>query len=224
VSVEDAFAKVVGRSASEEERARLYRLRDALGLRDNDAFWAIVMALEHYDSFFRAYPEKLAEKTAECIDNARASFALAASQEAARAERLLSERVAATSVEIARKLAERPLGLHRITAALAAVVAFGALCVYSGWDLASSAGPFWAASRAPELRGAARAIAAVLSVPAGWMIFAFLVPTAAYGAKAGWLLSADPLAEGRDKAIGWCIAALCMAGGLAAAALLARIM
>jgi hypothetical protein len=51
--VEDAFAKLVGRQASETERERLYRVRDALGLRDNDAFWSIVMALEHYDWFFR---------------------------------------------------------------------------------------------------------------------------------------------------------------------------
>jgi hypothetical protein len=33
LSVDDVFAKVVGRTASDEERARLYRLRDALGLR-----------------------------------------------------------------------------------------------------------------------------------------------------------------------------------------------
>jgi hypothetical protein len=46
VSLEETFAKVVGRHASDEERQRLYRLRDALGLRDNDAFWSIVMALE----------------------------------------------------------------------------------------------------------------------------------------------------------------------------------
>ena len=37
MSVEEAFAKVVGRQASDEERVRLYRLRDALCLRDNDA-------------------------------------------------------------------------------------------------------------------------------------------------------------------------------------------
>jgi hypothetical protein len=47
VSVEEALAKVVGRQASDDERPRLYRLREALGLRDNDAFWNIVMALEH---------------------------------------------------------------------------------------------------------------------------------------------------------------------------------
>jgi len=28
-----------------------------------------VRALEHYDSFFRAYPDKLAEKNAQCIDS-----------------------------------------------------------------------------------------------------------------------------------------------------------
>ena len=128
MSVEEAFAKVVGRQTSDEERARLYRLRDALGLRDNDAFWSIVMALEYYDSFFRAYPEKLAEETARAIENARAAFAVAAEKEAAEVERVLSERVAETSVKIARKLAERPVGLHRVTTALAAAVAFGALC------------------------------------------------------------------------------------------------
>src|SRR5271163_105933 len=123
LNVDDVFAKVVGRTASDEERMRLYRLRDALGLRDNDAFWSIVLALEHYDSFFRAYPDKLAARTTECIDHACNAFAAAARQEAARAERMLAERVAKTSVEIARNLAERPWRLHRVTALLAAVVA-----------------------------------------------------------------------------------------------------
>ena len=62
MSVEEAFAKIVGRLPSEEERGRLYHLREALDLDDNDAFWAIVIALEYYDSFFRVYPDKLAEK------------------------------------------------------------------------------------------------------------------------------------------------------------------
>jgi hypothetical protein len=124
--VEDAFAKLVGRQASERERERLYRVRDALGLRDNDALWSIVIALEHYDSFFRQYPEKLAEETGRCIESARAAFAVAAENEAAQVQRVLSEKVAETSVQIAHKLAERPVGLHRVTMVLAAVVAFGA--------------------------------------------------------------------------------------------------
>ena len=98
----ETFAKIVGRHASDEERQRLYRLRDALGLRDNDAFWSIVMALEYYDSFFRRYPAELAEYTERCIEDARGAFAAAAERETAHVQRTLSEKVAETSVAIAR--------------------------------------------------------------------------------------------------------------------------
>jgi hypothetical protein len=222
MTVEDTFAKLVGRQASEAERIRLYRLRDALGLRDNDAFWSIVMALEHYDSFFRAYPDKLAEKTAQCIESARTAFAVAANHEAARAERLLAERVAQTSVEIARKLAEEPWRLHRITAALAAVVAFGALCVHAGYSLALADKPFWVA-RTGAAPGSARAVAIVLSLPAGWMTFGLLLPAAAYGAKHGWRLATDAMSDSYDRAAGWCLLLVCVAGSLACAVMLAKL-
>ena len=222
MTVDDAFAKVVGRQASEEERARLYRLRDALGLRDNDAFWSIVMALEHYDSFFRAYPAQLADAAGWTIENARAAFAAAAEREAAEVQRVLSEKVAETSVEIARKLAERPVGLHRVTLVLAAVVAFGALCVNAGYELAGAGRPFWAA-KVGNLEGTARPLAAVLSVPAGWMVFALLVPSALYGMKVGWAAASDAMAERRDRAVGLCIVGICVVGCVACAVMLAKL-
>lgn len=223
MSLEDAFTKVVGRQASEPERERLYRLRDALGLHENDAFWSIVMALEHYDSFFRRYPTELAERTEACIEKARVAFAVAAESEAAHVQRMLSEKVAETSVQIARKLAERPVGVHRITMVLAAVVAFGALCVHAGYTLATPDPPFWVHSNA-NLRGAARGLAVVLGIPAGWMVFVLLVPVALYGAKVGWDLAADALAEGRERAVGWCIVALSVLGCVACAVMLAKVM
>ncbi len=220
VSVEQAFTKLVGRSASEAERARLYKLRDALGLQDNDALWSIVIALEHYDSFFRAYPDKLAEKTAQSIDNARAAFAAAARHEAAHVERLLSERVAQTSVEIARKLAEQPWRPHRITAVLAAVVAFGALCVHAGYRLALADKPFWMA-RSESASGVSRLFAIVLSLPAGWMMFALLLPAAIYGATQGWRLAGDAVGDRSDKVLGWALLIVCVMGSVACAVLLA---
>ncbi len=51
-TLETSFERVVCRVATDAERTRLYRIRDALGLRDNDAFWSIVMALEYYDPLF----------------------------------------------------------------------------------------------------------------------------------------------------------------------------
>ena len=190
VSLEEKFTKVVGRHASDEERQRLYRLRDALGLRDNDAFWSIVMALEYYDSFFRQYPAELAEYTERCIEGARAAFAAAAEREAAQVQRTLSEKVAETSVAIARRLAERPVGLHRVTTLLAAVVAFGALCVSAGYSLTAPVKPFWVTS-AETLTPLQREAAVVRAAPAGWMMFALLLPAAAYGARVGWLTASE---------------------------------
>ena len=223
MSVEEAFAKVVGRQASDEERARLYRLRDALGLRDNDAFWSIVMALEHYDAFFRQYPAQLAEQTARSIESARAAFAVAAEKEAAEVHRVLSARVAETSVEIARKLAERPVGLHRVTTVLAAVVAFGALCTAAGYSLGVAPRPFSVATERSR-PGAEQVLAAVLAMPAGWMIFALLVPVAGVGAKAGWAVATDGLAERRERILGGCLVAACVAGSVASAVVLAKVL
>ena len=74
---------------------------------------------------------------------------------------MLSEKVAETSVELARKLAERPVGLHRITMVLASVVAFGAVCMNAGYDLAGTGRPFWVGTLG-RLSGAQ----AILSEPA----------------------------------------------------------
>jgi len=222
VSIEDAFARVVGRPASDHERQRLYRLRDALGLHDNDAFWGIVMALEYYDSFFRQYPAQLAEETRRAIERARGAFAAAAKSEAARVQRVLSERVAETSMQMARKLADRPVGLHQVTLVLAAATGFGVLCVHAGYSLARTERPFWV-SPAESARGTQTVLAAVLATPAGWMIFALLLPVAVQGAKAGWATAADAMAHPRERILGGCILALCVAGCVACAVILARL-
>jgi len=222
VNIDEVFARVVGRPASEEQRDRLHRLREALGLRDNDAFWSIVMALEYYDSFFRQYPAQLAEETRRSIEGARAAFAVAAEKEAAQVERVLSEKVAETSVAIARKLAEKPVGLHRVTTALAAVVAFGALCVSAGYNLGAPERPFWVAKDA-GLRGAERALSVVLALPAGWMIFALLLPAAAYGARVGWGMAADGSAERRERIVGGCMVTACLCACVACVVMLAKV-
>jgi hypothetical protein len=222
VTLEETFAKVVGRDASDDERQRLYRLRDSLGLRDNDAFWSIVMALEHYDSFFREYPAQLGAETRRCIEDARAAFAVAADREAAHVHRMLAEKVAQTSVEIARKLAERPIAVHWMTAALAAVVAFGGLCVVAGYNLATAAKLPWVQAEQHQ-GGTARIVAAIAAVPAGWMVFALLVPLSVMGARAGWMTAADTAAERGARILGGCLVAACVSGCIACAVMLADI-
>jgi hypothetical protein len=222
VGIETAFAQLVGRRPTQAESERLHRLRSVLGLRDNDAFWSIVLALEHYDSFFRAYPSELATVTERAVENVRAACAAAAAQEVAAVQRALAEKVADTSAALARKLAERPVGVHRVTAALAAVVAFGSLCVHAGYGLAAPGKPFWVHS-SEDGSSMTHALTSVLSVPAGWMMFALFVPASIQGARFGWRIAFDALANRQDQVIGWCIVLCCVLGAAACALLLVRL-
>jgi hypothetical protein len=220
--IEEVFAKVIGRQASEAERERLYRLREALGLHDNDAFWSIVMALEHYDALFRVYPAQLGAETRRSIENARAAFAVAAQKEAAHVQQVLSQKVAEASVQIARRLADRPIRVHWITTALAAVVAFGSLCVVAGYNLATSSRLPWGQA-VEHPGGAARIVAAIAALPAGWMVFLLLVPLAGAGARTGWMTAADPAAERGARILGGCLVAGCVLGCIACVVMLADI-
>jgi hypothetical protein len=53
------------------------------------------------------------------------------------------------------------------------------------------------------------------------MILALLVPVAVYGAKVGWSLDRDAMAEKREKALGWHIVAASVLGCIASAVMIA---
>jgi hypothetical protein len=85
--------------------------------------------------------------------------------------------VAITGASHARKLDDKPFAVHRVTGALAALVALGRLFADAGSELAASGKPFWAHAP-PEALTPWRALLGVLCVPAGWMVFAQLIPVA----------------------------------------------
>jgi hypothetical protein len=221
LSVEEAFAALLGRHASAEERERLHRVRDALHLGDNDALWLIVLALEHYDATFRRYPEQLREVTRTTLEETRRAYATAAAQEAARAQRVLSERVVEASREMAKRLAEQPFSWTMATLAMAAVVAFGALCVAAGYTLSSPTRPFWV--RAPASDGIGEVLSVVLGVPAGWMMLVLVLPALLHVGRGGWEVAAEPDAQLATKAGGWTLVVLSVLTAIACAAALARL-
>lgn len=59
-ALSSSFERLLGHKASDEQVRRLYEVKDALKLGDNDALWTVVLALEHYDSLYREYPARLA--------------------------------------------------------------------------------------------------------------------------------------------------------------------
>jgi hypothetical protein len=214
-SPEEAFAKLLGRQATDKERERLYRVRDALGMRENDAFWYIVMILEFYDSLYLSYPARMTEAAEVAIERARGAFEAAAVAETARVRGLLAD-------EVARRAAAKPgmeLGgvLALAGAALAIVVLFGALCVSAGWALGSQGG-------GGGLEGSVGGplMARVLSVPAGWMAFALVLPGLVHVGRLGWRLTRGG-ATPAERVGGWGLLGVSAVGGVACIVVLARI-
>lgn len=77
-----SFERLLGRQPSDAERQELYRVRDALDLKNNDALWLVLIALQHYQDLYKGIP----------ADIERASRA-AASGAAERAQGQISEAV-----------------------------------------------------------------------------------------------------------------------------------
>jgi hypothetical protein len=216
-SLETSFDRLLGRQATEEERRRLYEIRDALGLAENDALWLVLIALEHYDALYREYPARIAAETRKTLADLQGTFARAVDVEAKRAHRRLAEAVAQAGTAIATKRTDAAR-LQGAAVAAAAAVIFGGLCVLAGTSIASGRAPVWAHGD-----GKNRIVTAVLGAPVGWTAFVLLLPVSAQWARTGWLLARDRGAPVRTRAKGWVVLAGAVLGAAICVAALLRI-
>ncbi len=176
------FARLLGRQPSESEVARLMRVKDALGIADNDALWLVILALENYDVALRRYPTLLAAETDRVLANVHRSIEDMARTEAQRAQHVLAEAVAASGQRIADARTARSIWLTLGWASMATALLAG-LCLTAGFVLASGQAPFWAAV-APQAGGSALLglLRLVLGAPVGWVA----VITASVCLAVGW--------------------------------------
>lgn len=64
---EAAFRQIVGRWPNEAERARFHAIRSTLRLRDDDALWALFVALEHYYTLYERFPAMIRAAARELL-------------------------------------------------------------------------------------------------------------------------------------------------------------
>lgn len=183
--LDQGFDRLLGRRPTEGERQHLYRVRDALGLANNDALWLVLVALEHYDTLFRQYPEKLATSGVALLESQRAALAEAVAAEAGKVQRTLADAVVSTATDLAHVKAEH-VRWRAVALAAAGMVTFGSLCVTCGYLFGAGQTPPWAAPPTAPL--STRLLAALLGAPAGWTVFAILLPVASSYGLAGWRL------------------------------------
>ena len=107
--LDDSFAKLLGKQPSDSERQHLYRVRDALDLKNNDAIWLILMALQHYQSQYEVFPSLIAQSAKDTLINfkATADATVKASAEAAKAD--LAQAVASAAHEVAHNTSRKQM-------------------------------------------------------------------------------------------------------------------
>ena len=83
------FENLLGRALRPEEKERLERIQNCLGIRSSDALWDIITALEYQRTYYEDMPAKIRESTADILKD----FSSAAEKKVTDAHSRLAEHV-----------------------------------------------------------------------------------------------------------------------------------
>ncbi len=104
-TLEEAFTRLLGKQPTDREKQDLYRTRDALNLKNNDAMWLLLMALGHYETVYGRFPALISKAATDVLEKAKAAADSEFKAAAARAEGDLAQTVAKTALDIAGRAA-----------------------------------------------------------------------------------------------------------------------
>lgn len=163
-----AFENLLGRKATEEEIARLYGVKKTLGIRDNDALWVVIMALESYHTQLNRLPEKHLRKLDEAIEHNRGMFEAIAEAEAQKNFAALTSRMEQIC-ETALAAKTQGVKLAATAWSVVGLVLMGTICFAAGIVIGSGRLPFWL--DIPYKQGLAGFILTMIAqTPAGWIL------------------------------------------------------
>jgi hypothetical protein len=173
-----AFENLLARKATDKEKLHLLRVKNALGLRENDAMWLILMSLEEYVYRFDQVSGKLREDTHALVEEHKGILDAEAVSAAQKAQEkiadALAKRVESTISQATQTKYMVSLAWSVIALVLLAVVTFAA-----GVVMGSGKIPWWTRP-AIELTLPQIFLSSVLSAPAGWIFSLLAVPCSVY--------------------------------------------
>ena len=161
------LSKACGRELSQAEATRLREVGNRLNLREDDALWPLLAALEYQRVYYEALPEKIAGASKTIMDG----MAAAAEKETAAAQARLTKSVVKEAEYLASKIQYGrlvPLWLL----ALICLLAYGSLMLWAGFRIDT---------------GRNMPLAAVLHMPVGWLISGLCMAAGVFcGGVAAW--------------------------------------
>ena len=166
------LGKVCGRKLSEAEAARLREIGNRLNLREDDALWPLLAALEYQRVYYEALPKKIAAASKTIMDG----MAAAAERETAAAQARLTDSVVKEARYLASKIQYAKL-VPMCLFALICLLAYGSLMLWAGFRIGT---------------GRDMPLAAIPYMPSGWLISGLCLVA---GVFCGWG-AATEFAEG----------------------------
>ena len=167
------LGKVCGRELSQAEAARLREIGNKLNLREDDALWPLLAAMEYQRIYYEALPEKIAGASRTIMDG----MAAAAEKETAAAQAKLTDSVVKEARYLASKIQYAKL-VPMCLFALICLLAYGSLMLWAGFRIGTDRD---------------MPLAAIPYMPSGWLISGLCLATGVFYA-AMTILS---LAEGK---------------------------
>ena len=161
------LGKACGRELSQAEAARLREVGNRLNLREDDALWPLLAAMEYQRIYYEALPEKIAGASRAIMDG----MAAAAERETAAAQARLTDSVVKEAEYLASKIQYGRL-LPLWLLALICLLAYGSLMLWAGFRIDT---------------GRDIPLAEVLHMPSGWLISGLCLVAGVFcGGMATW--------------------------------------
>jgi hypothetical protein len=129
--LEDSFTALLGRQPTDREKQSLYRVRDALKLKPTDAVWQLLMALQHYETLYEAFPARIAEAARDVTKTVRDTALAEAQSAAAQTKRALAVAVQEAAVASAKRAAGAQLWKW---VSIAATIATLSVAITAWWQ------------------------------------------------------------------------------------------
>ena len=125
--LETSFAMLVGRQPSDKDRQDLYRVRDALKLKANDALWSVLFMLQHYEWLYSRHPAAIGEAVKEVTKTVRETALAQARAAAAETTKALAHAVAEAATASAKRAAGAQMLKWTVGCMIAATVCLSAI-------------------------------------------------------------------------------------------------
>ena len=114
-----SFEKLTGRQPTDADVQRLYQIKNALRLGNNDAVWLILMALQYHTSLYEKFPDEIAKASTHILTEFRTTADATARASAQTAKADLANAVAT----VAHKVADDVVVKKKLQWAVGAIVA-----------------------------------------------------------------------------------------------------